>query len=245
MKEILFLEGYPALLVTRERVLVAGDLHIGIESKFEQEGVHIAGAAERMAASLKHLYKESNAKKIVLLGDIKDSISFPSSYEYRELRKFFSRLADIEIVIAKGNHDAYIDRIIKEIGADASIANEIVFDKVALLHGNAWPSEAAMLKDYIVTAHSHFVVERNGTLEKVWIIAGAAPGAAIKYSSFNKSAKLVVMPAFNDLITGSRISGKTKEYSPLLKHGIFGWESAKIYLLDGTPYGSVNDHAAD
>jgi len=233
------MNGYPALLVVKERALVVGDLHIGIESKLEEEGVSVENVADRMAERLLQLYDKAKAKSIILLGDVKDSISFPTGDEYESIRRFFMRIGGIEIRIARGNHDAHMERIAKSAGLSFTLENEVLLADAALLHGKAWHSEAAMSKDYLITAHSHFAIEHDGYLQKAWLVAKVSDAAASKYAKFNKSAKLVVMPAFNDLILGSRISERTKNYSPLLKHGIFDWKSAKIYTIDGVLVGSA------
>ncbi len=39
------------------------------------------------------------------------------------------------------------------------------------MHGNAWPSEEAMRKKYLVVGHRHFAVDSNGRIEKAWLFA--------------------------------------------------------------------------
>ena len=58
-------------------------------------------------------------------------------------------------MIAKGNHDAYIEALIKEVGFEATIAKEVLLSECALMHGNSMPSEEAVMKKYIVCGPAH------------------------------------------------------------------------------------------
>ena len=55
--------------------------------------------------------------------------------------------------------------------------------------------------------------EEGGNLQKAWVILDVVPKEAVKlYDKPNKKIKLVLMPAFNDLIVGERQGGK-KQFS--------------------------------
>ena len=50
------------------------------------------------------------------------------------------------------------------------------------------------------------------------------------------------MPAFNHIIGGMAFNSKDFEpLGPLLKNEIFKWKEAKVYLLDGTFLGKLNE----
>jgi len=96
--------------------------------------------------------------------------------------------------------------------------------------------------DYIITAHDHpAVFPRDGEGErmmergeKVWIVFKINPKiAANSYKKFNREARLISMPAFNDLILGSDFR-ENRSLNPLIRKRIFNRDSATIYGQRGT-----------
>ena len=229
-----FVRGTPTLLIGKERALVVGDLHIGLHLKLKREGLYFGNATERLAEGVLRAYRKAKARRIVLLGDVKDRIGAPGFTDYKELRIFFEALKGMDIRIAKGNHDSGLERMMKNMGFGIPVEREVLLEKAALLHGNAWPSGAAMRKQLIVASHAHYALERNGTREKVWFVSTQAHGAR------RNRHTLIVAPAFNELIPGSALSRESKGYLPLLRNNAFGFGDARIYGLNGKPIGDVN-----
>ncbi len=234
-------KGYPALLVRHEKALVVGDLHIGLDLKYRQSGIHFQKATERLAKKLIDAYKEANADSVILLGDVKESIAAPKFGEYRELRIFFDALNGINVRVTAGNHDGGLRKALDSIGYSTRVEKEILLGGAALMHGNRWPSPEAMQCKYIVVGHAHYALRKNDQMRKIWLVSNVSKQANGIYRGYNKKIKLVVAPAFNDLITGSALSRTAKEYLPLTKNGIFEFEDAEIYGLDGKSEGKVKD----
>lgn len=226
--EITFIEKAPALFVTKEKLLAVGDLHLGRDLALRKSGIHVPNATERLAGSLLSLCKRQKARGLVLLGDVKESIGYPAREEYENLMRFFYMLRNVKITITKGNHDARIEEIAKRLDANVEIVNELLLSKVALMHGHAMPSQDAMKKEYIVTVHSHPAININGNYEKAWVVAKVSKEAGKKYKDYNKKIRLVIMPAFNELITGSDPESISK-FSPLFRNGIFDFKNVKVY----------------
>ncbi len=234
--ELRFVYDRPAAVIGdgRRGLLVAGDVHVGIERKLIKEGIRLYSATEHTANSLKGIADEFGIRKIVLLGDIKDTIMRPDTSERNALQRFFYDLRGYELVLVRGNHDAYLEDAVKH-----NLVDELLFDRFALLHGNRWPSEEAMGKDYILTAHNHLAIsytDRVGTYkEKAWAVCGMdARAAAKRYGSFNRGIKLVIMPAFNDLILGPEARDmRDPNTSPLLRNRLFGYRNCRFYTLRG------------
>ena len=117
---------------------------------------------------------------------------------------------------------------------------EFSIGAIGLIHGNALPSEELMQKDLIIAAHDHPAImsapyEEGGNLQKAWVILDVKPKEAVKlYDKPNKKIKLVLMPAFNDLIVGNDIEGGSRVLNPLVRKGIFDRGSAKIYDQKGS-----------
>lgn len=228
-----FIKGSPALLIEKPRTVVVSDLHIGKEFKLARAGMHFPDASKRMAEQLLEICGKERSRSIIMLGDIKESIGYPPRDELDAIASFFHPLRQMNITIVKGNHDARIGEILRRIGIGISPVNELLVGRIAMIHGNAMPSERAMSKDYLLAGHSHIAIDVNGAAEKGWLVARVGPRAAESYERYNKRARLVVLPAFNSLITGVRV-GAGREWSmPLLRNGVFDPTSAKAYDLDG------------
>jgi uncharacterized protein len=224
-------KGAPALLIRKEKTLVVGDLHIGLDLKYGRGGILFQDATKRMSDRLLGLCNETGAGSLVMIGDVKESITYPGFSEFMELKRFFGALKGVRISIAKGNHDGNLERVLRNLDLDIELKREIFVDGVALMHGNAWPSEEAMRKRYLVVGHRHFAVDSNGKTEKVWLIANAGKKIEKRYKSYNKGIRLIVVPPFNDLILGNAIRAEEGESAPF-RQGVFDWKGAKVYGLD-------------
>ena len=237
LPRIKFIYNEPAMTIRAgsDHYLVVGDLHIGVERNLHERGVHVFNATEFMAERIKRIMKEFSLKKIIMLGDIKESVLYPDVSTARAIRGFFDSLGEFDITVVAGNHDAHLGEI-----ADIPITKELLLKGFALLHGEKNPSEEAMMSDYLITAHNHAIVritDRNGATydQKVWFIAKLNQTAAHRaYKEANKNIRLVMMPAFNSLIMGSEPSRFYKENAnPSLRNKIFNYGTAEIYNLMG------------
>jgi putative SbcD/Mre11-related phosphoesterase len=212
----------------KANVVVIGDLHIGRELSIARNGINIYGATERMADRAVALLKEFKARKLVIIGDVKDSILNPDSAERKLIGSFFARLAGYEVVVVQGNHDAQIGTI----GA-AVKEKELVIRNVGLVHGNSMPSESVMRSEYILSGHEHPALPYPAS-EKAWVVYHLNKNSAEKfYKNPNKKAELISMPAFSDLILGTGVGKEKKMLNPLIRRGIFDRESARVYSQTG------------
>ncbi|MEK6982792.1 MAG: metallophosphoesterase [Candidatus Micrarchaeota archaeon] len=233
-----FLHGYPAIL--HQGALIIGDTHFGIERKLQKKGIYYNNLSETIFEKIKLLLKKTNAKKLIILGDVKDEISFVDSVTKNillELEKI------CELTIVRGNHDGGIEMICKNVMPSEGY----IYKGLGLLHGNAWPDKNLMECNYIVVAHEHPIIKLVDRLEKIhfketWIVCKINQDTAKnQYKKYNKKIKLIVMPAFNSLV-GSAKNIRAKEHlGPLLKNNIFDVDNAEIYNLDGNLLGVVHD----
>lgn len=234
--DIKFLYGKPAMVVTIRAIkyLVLGDLHIGIEFDLSKRGIHLFNVTESMLNEVKHICDELSIHNIIILGDIKNSIMRPTKAEASILQWFFNELNDYSVYAVSGNHDAYINEVI-----GLHMNRELIIGKYAFMHGHAKPSEKALMCNYIITAHRHataMVRHKDGMHEeKVWVIAGINKKVAREhYARFNPKAKLIVVPAFNDMIMGRNIEQRSSSKRNGLPNGsLFKLEDASIYTLYG------------
>ncbi|MCL5100886.1 MAG: metallophosphoesterase [Candidatus Marsarchaeota archaeon] len=225
----------PALFVKDRKMLVIGDLHLGKELAMKTSGIHLGNVPEVISRRILDLKNRKKATSIAFLGDVKESISYPTNEEMAALRTLFRKVSDTKVVVAKGNHDAYLEDFTKRFGLDVNIKKEFIFEDFALMHGNFIPSKEALEKRHIIIAHGHAAVNTGIGDEKVWIFA--KPGkAAVK-----RNSKLIIAPAFNDLITGSRINANLKKFIPLFNKDVFDFYNAEVYGLDKKRIGIIGD----
>lgn len=248
--EVRFVYGEAAVVVNTEgkNRLVIGDVHIGAEQRFVGKGVHLYNIVDAMVEKIKRMMKEHSADCIIILGDVKDSILYPPMPETGEIKRFFEGLKDYDITVTAGNHDPHLDEV---IGVGVRIVDELILGRSAFLHGHRWPSDAAMKCNYIFAGHNHSAVrimDRNKGVyaEKAWLLAKLDKlGAKGRYPEANPGIRLVVLPAFNDLITGMPVNEvKDNEHlSPLFRNKIFDYGKAEVFSLRGERLGTPDSLA--
>ncbi|KYH39191.1 MAG: phosphoesterase [Candidatus Bathyarchaeota archaeon B23] len=151
----------PALLLEdAERILMASDLHIGLEYELSKMGISLPNQADRILGQLLSLVEEHRPTRVVLLGDIKHAVPLTSFQERREIPKFFSRLLEeVEAVdVVRGNHDANLQQLLPEGVAIHPSKGFLLHEdgfKVAALHGHAWPYPRLLTADLLLTGHNH------------------------------------------------------------------------------------------
>ena len=67
-----FIYNAPAIL--HKDALIIGDTHFGMENKLRERGVYDRAFTMRLVESIVELIKEHKAKKLILLGDVKENI---------------------------------------------------------------------------------------------------------------------------------------------------------------------------
>jgi putative SbcD/Mre11-related phosphoesterase len=138
--------------------------------------------------------EKSKARKIIILGDLKHQVPQTSPQEMREIPFFVRRLKEMfkSVVLVKGNHDGNIKKLV-----DIDVKKEFLVDSVGFVHGHIVPSQGFLKKaKIIVMGHMHPVyrwVDHLGQRcsKNCWIIGEW------------KGKKVIIMPAFNELFSGS------------------------------------------
>jgi len=232
----------PAVIVRTggKNYVVVGDLHIGAEKRVLKKGIRVYGSNMLMAERVARLAKEHNAKTVIILGDVKESVLYPDSWERKEIVNFFDKISDLNIMVARGNHDPHLEEIVK-----VKILDEIVIGEFAFVHGHIWPSENALRARWIMAGHNHMAVRitdsNKGTyFEKAWLFSKPNLKKALKkYPNMNKKVELVVLPAFNDLIMGTPANESINDnLSPLFRSGVFDYKNGVLFSLMGDILGT-------
>lgn len=233
--------GIPAL--RGKDVLIIGDLHIGLESHLMAKGFHITSKTGDMFDSI--IAASGNSKKLIVIGDVKDSVPGTSKQEFREIPDFFEGLLEHfgSVELVRGNHDTGIEEFLPG-RVRIRPASGIVSDGVGYIHGHTWPSEEVMKCETLVLAHSHpAVMFRDGigkiTTEPCWV-RGSFVDTSERYSEV--SSRFIIVPAFNRMLGGSPVNIIGEGLlGPLMNSELPDLDNAEIYLLDGIYLGKRSD----
>lgn len=236
----------PLLLVQgEERVLVAADLHLGLEHELWLGGVSIPSQTEKILASLLGFLEEIKPDRLLLLGDIKHNVPRTSWQEKREIPEFLRRLCDrVAVEIVPGNHDSNLADMAPQ-GVRMRSSSGFVLDGVGYFHGHTWPEERVLRAKSLVTGHLHPAIRLFDPLGRsfsrpVWAKARLSSCAVEEHYGFSNDCEIVVAPAFNGLCGGLPLNEPVEEMrGPLL--AMADWERARLYLLDGTDLGTLEE----
>lgn len=230
---IRLLTPHPAIMVeSGERVMLAADIHLGLEYELAKQGINIPYQWSRMLGEMVGLLTEYKPDRLILLGDVKHGVPATSFKEKREIPNFFNTLLEYveNIDVARGNHDANIQKFLPEEVTLHSSKGVIFGDEftVAGFHGHAWPAPEIMSVDCIIMAHNHptvmlktpiglMISQRawirgkldqkkvaKAFLEQDGITVGENPVEEFKKNFIvtPKKPELIIMPMFNDLLGG-------------------------------------------
>lgn len=237
------IHGIPALRM--DEYLVVGDLHIGVESHLRSKGFHLVSHTDNMFDSISEAAGD-NIDKLIVLGDVKDSVPGSTKQEYREIPAFFEKLLDrfSTVDVVRGNHDTGLEEFLPG-RVQLRPASGLVIEDVGLVHGHTWPSEKVMSADTLVLAHDHpAVMFRDGVgrqiSEPCWVRGNFKEISSDKYDVLPK--KFIIIPAFNRMLGGSPVNIANEPLlGPILNSGYMDLDGASIHLLDGICLGRRED----
>lgn len=231
-----FLYHAPAIL--HKDALIIGDTHFGMEDKLRYKGIHNENFTEQIFEKIKKLLQETKAKKLILLGDVKENIT---TLDKRTADTITKLKMLTEVIIVKGNHDGGIE----ETNANVIGAEGFVYEGIGLLHGHSWPGKELMKCKTIVCAHQHPVisfVDKSGKRhnEAVWVVAkGNKKNILEHYEEFNEKIELILIPAYNPLVGSALNFYSNKHLGPLLNNKLFKLDDALVFRLDGNSLGKL------
>ena len=192
------------LYLRKEKTLVIGDLHVGLEESLQKQGIFIPRFdIEEVISRLDKIFKKINVKKIILIGDVKHEFGTISDQEWRDTLRVLDYLLEIgNVILIKGNHDTILGPISKKRNLET--VEKYKMDDILFVHGDKIVDEKSKI---IVIGHEHPAVSFKSRSEekfKCFLIG--------KY----KNKKLIVIPSFNFLTEGSDVT-KEKTLSPYIK----------------------------
>jgi len=235
------IDSEPALLLRRgkERVLVLGDLHIGWEVTLAQQGIHVPSQTGKMLERLKKIVSDEKPSRVVMLGDVKHSVTGAELEEWRDVPEFFEKLLKLvpSVQVISGNHDGNLEPLTPsqvELMGPTGIA---LWGRFGLLHGHAWPSPEVLGCETLILGHLHPAVTLRDALgyrltKPAWVTApcngrkllrGTMKAAGVsaernleqmlleKFDVKLRVARCVFVPPFNDFLGGRPVNSRKIE----------------------------------
>lgn len=262
---------WPGLVIKQgdSKILVITDLHLGFEYGLLAMGITLPSQTLKIQSKLLNIIKETQPSRLILLGDIKHSISNISLQEWKELPDFFESIQEhvntIEVI--PGNHDGNLTPLTPRSTKILATRGVVIEgeERVGLFHGHTWPGSELLDVDYLVMGHNHPVIRFEDnfgyrTVRRAWIKTSLdleklrqssslynkpktkeAPPRDRLEEAPSKVGRLIVIPAFNDMLGGLQMNSKpsSKLLGPLLRSGCVDIDGAEAYLLDGSFLGTI------
>src|SRR5437867_5936608 len=169
-----FLVNEPAVLIKEKGILIISDLHLGFEIELYKSGIIIPSQFQKFREEIEKIKKETKAKTIVILGDLKHKVPGISFREIREIPKFLEFLKEnFRVLLIKGNHDAEIETILPK-GVKLYSSRGFKIGRYGFFHGSSWPKQNLMNCDFLFMGHQHPAIEFRDNIgyrnfERVWI----------------------------------------------------------------------------
>ena len=230
----------PALILEdRKRYLVVTDLHIGFESKFMANDIHV-DPKDTIAETVKELDTIIQMQRpdcLILLGDIKSGVESISKVEWNAVPLFFEIGKKIETIVIPGNHDANIQKLAPQWITVSSPSGLVIGDAL-LTHGHVMPSENLSHVSKIIMGHVHPVYFQEGSVldgQRVWVSILANKSQI--FTSSQGYIEVTVMPSFNRYFYATHKKNHKRSISPIIE-ALKELKSAKIATLDGSIIGN-------
>jgi putative SbcD/Mre11-related phosphoesterase len=201
--------------------VVIGDLHLGYEIELRKKGINVF---TNLYEKIEKIKKRTNAKRIVLLGDVKHSIFRPSKKEEKIIKEFFEflNLNFLEIFVVKGNHDAFLEEY---VSAKIYSSRGFKIGKYGFFHGNSKPFKKVLSCKYLFCSHLHSKIFLPENIKKyeipVFIVAKG-------------KNKIIILPPFNDILFGKEFEIESKFLRDLLKNHKIEFISLNGEIIDVT-----------
>jgi hypothetical protein len=233
----------PALLLRHrsERVVVIGDLHIGWEVTLAQQGIHIPSQTGKMLSRLRAIIEKEKPSKLLMLGDVKHSVTAAELEEWRDVPEFFEALLKLvpSIQVILGNHDGNLEPLTPSQVELIPATGIALWKRFGLFHGHAWPAPEILGCETLILGHLHPAVTLRDALgyrltRPAWVMAscdatklleGTLKTARLRakgkgelekllferYGVRPLATKCVFVPPFNDFLGGRPVNSKRIE----------------------------------
>jgi len=234
--------GSAALHLIDESALILSDLHYGVEAEMLRGGVWVPNRSTARTEKVLELLKQTNSKRLILLGDVKHQVPHNSKQQRTDLEQFFmavNRIAKVEIV--PGNHDGgLVDIIPSDVKFHKS--DGFVIGEIGMVHGHAWPSQEVMNSKILVMGHEHPALSFRDRLDKLHSEPCWLRAPMLEHERYDKvPEQLIVMPAFGELAGRTMNREPLKGLGPVLRNGLADLAKARVETLEGLDFGELGN----
>ena len=234
--------GSAALHLIDESALILSDLHYGVEAEMLRGGVWVPNRSTARTEKVLELLKQTNSKRLILLGDVKHQVPHNSKQQRTDLEQFFmavGRIAKVEIV--PGNHDGgLVDIIPSDVKFHKS--DGFVIGEIGMVHGHAWPSQEVMNSKILVMGHEHPALSFRDRLDKLHSEPCWLRAPMLEHERYDKvPEQLIVMPAFGELAGRTMNREPLKGLGPVLRNGLADLSKARVETLEGLDFGELGN----
>ena len=234
--------GSAALHLIDESALILSDLHYGVEAEMLRGGVWVPNRSTARTEKVLELLKQTNSKRLILLGDVKHQVPHNSKQQRTDLEQFFmavNRIAKVEIV--PGNHDGgLVDIIPSDVKFHKS--DGFVIGEIGMVHGHAWPSQEVMNSKVLVMGHEHPALSFRDRLDKLHSEPCWLRAPMLEHERYDKvPEQLIVMPAFGELAGRTMNREPLKGLGPVLRNGLADLAKARVETLEGLDFGELGN----
>ncbi|MBP7120950.1 MAG: metallophosphoesterase [Methanolinea sp.] len=239
-----FLDRGPALIVEESiRVLVVGDLHLGIEADLSRHGLHIRSRSRERMDRVVSCIDSEEPDLLILLGDVKHNVPLTSRQEYRELPGILDTLrAKVPIHLVPGNHDPGIERFFRE--REILPRTGALIDNVGYLHGHTYPDHS-LQGHLIISGHHHPLVtirdQVGCALRTPGYLFAPVDDRCLQFPHPEEDGagktRVLFIPALNELAGYDILQTAKEPFSPLSR--CMNARESEVFLADGTFIGSL------
>jgi metallophosphoesterase superfamily enzyme len=220
-----------ALYYEDNKILAIAELHAGF-GMTSASAVLAESVFELCLSDLDILFKRYNVKKLIINGDLKESVVKPTPFEIVLLKRFSKFLNDnsVDPILVKGNHDGSIENYIdfRCVKTYEFVENGL---KTKFLHGHTLPPDINTTNE-LVLAHLHpAVIIKNIFKTFVWIFLT---------KSQNNSKRIIIMPPFNKFVGGGILNLADMKILKKINYSPRSWKSYVIGVNESF-YGALED----
>lgn len=183
-----------AAMLPESRSLLVADLHLGKAATFRKAGLPVPeGSAQQDLLRLRGLVEATDAKRLLILGDLFHAASGCTTAVLDEFRGFREGIKAVEAVLVLGNHDRRV-RLPASLGLDL-VVPELVEGHVRFVHD---PGDASEPSEHLEA------IDRGAADRRVTFCGHLHPRLAIRSPSggrltercFVEHDGCFVLPAF-------------------------------------------------
>jgi hypothetical protein len=190
--ENLLLSPYKAVVIGRRAII--SDLHLGIEQSMPGSIPRLQ--IDEIVARVEKIVNDHSIKELIIAGDMKHEFSRNMPYEWNDVQQFVEKFSDLKIRVVRGNHDNYLSAILSEY--DIEVEPYLEVNGWIITHGHSFHDELKN-SDRIIIGHEHPSVKLRVSFSiytyPCFLVCG----------SKDSDRKLIVLPAFSSMVSGSDI----------------------------------------